>query len=122
MNPESPFKTYCFKVILFGAVSSPFILNAVVKTHLESHERTPTSTDLENNIYVDNILSGTDSNEDAVEYYEESNHLFESCGFNLRSWSSNCEDIRVLAERDDKLEPDTTVNALGLRWLTEQMN
>ncbi|XP_070576393.1 uncharacterized protein [Ptychodera flava] len=119
MNPESPFKTYCFKVILFGAVSSPFILNAVVKTHLESRERTPTSTDLENNIYVDNILSGTDSNEDAVEYYEESNHLFESCGFNLRSWSSNCEDIRVLAERDHKLEPDTAVNALGLRWLTE---
>ena len=35
-NPESDFSVYWFKVVLFGSVSSPFILNAVIKTHLES--------------------------------------------------------------------------------------
>ena len=34
-NPYSEFVVYRFKSILFGSVSSPFILNSVVKSHLE---------------------------------------------------------------------------------------
>ncbi|XP_070571116.1 uncharacterized protein [Ptychodera flava] len=35
-DPESDFAVYRFKVVLFGSTSSPFMLNAVIKTHLEN--------------------------------------------------------------------------------------
>ena len=34
-NPNSEFKVYCFKVVLFGATSSPFMLLAVLLHHLQ---------------------------------------------------------------------------------------
>ena len=115
---ESPFKVYRFKSVLFGAVCSPFILNAVVKTHLETNSANSTSADLKENIYVDNVVSGTGNTGDAMQYYENSNELMNTAGFNLRSWSSNCEEIRDRAAKDGTLEPNTNVNVLGLRWQT----
>jgi hypothetical protein len=37
-DPESQFEIYQFRVVLFGAVCSPFILNATVKSHLEQND------------------------------------------------------------------------------------
>ena len=57
-DPDSEFKTYRFKAVLFGSVSSPFILNAVMKTHFEKNPDAITE-DLKKNIYVDNPGHGT---------------------------------------------------------------
>ncbi|XP_070562160.1 uncharacterized protein [Ptychodera flava] len=37
-------------------------------------------------------------------------------GFKLRSWSSNCDEVRSLAKRDKTLEMNTNVGVLGMRW------
>ncbi|XP_077869797.1 uncharacterized protein LOC144362084 [Saccoglossus kowalevskii] len=42
-----------------------------------------------------------------------------SSGFNLRSWSSNCKEIRALAEKDNALEMNTNLGILGIRWQTD---
>ncbi|XP_074653952.1 uncharacterized protein LOC141908029 [Tubulanus polymorphus] len=39
-------------------------------------------------------------------------------GFNIRSWSSNCDDVTRLADSDGVLEKSTEVSVLGLRWNT----
>ncbi|XP_077869613.1 uncharacterized protein LOC144361512 [Saccoglossus kowalevskii] len=93
---------------------SPFILNAVLKTHLEANNTTPTSADLKDNIYVDNVVSGTENVTEAEKYYHDANALMRSSGFNLRSWSSNCKEIRTLAEKDNALEMNTNVGILGI--------
>ncbi|XP_070546929.1 uncharacterized protein [Ptychodera flava] len=118
-DPESPFKVYRFKTVLFGAVCSPFILNAVVKTHLESNNNTPIAADLKDNIYVDNVISGVNNTTEATKYYTDANSLMKSAGFNLRSWSSNNDEIRKLAAKDKTLEMNTNVGVLGMRWLTD---
>ena len=118
-DPESNFDVYQFKSVLFGAACSPFILNAVIKTHLESNTSTPTAADLKRNIYVGNVIDGADSDENAVSYYNEANQLMQSCGFKLHAWSSSSTQLRELAERDNIAEPSTDMALLGLRWKPE---
>ena len=70
-NPESPFIPYRFKVLLFGSVSSPFMLSATLQHHLNSHNSS-VSHDIKRNLYVDNIISGCQSEEAVLHYYTES--------------------------------------------------
>ncbi|XP_077868389.1 uncharacterized protein LOC144358795, partial [Saccoglossus kowalevskii] len=72
------------------------------------------------NIYVDDVITGCTSESDAIQYYNESNQLMSSCGFNLRSWSSNNNEIRKLARNDNKLKTAPDVGILGIQWNTEK--
>ena len=56
-NPESQFTIYRFKVVLFGSVSSPFMLHAALRYHLTT-EKSTTASDILANLYVDNVVSG----------------------------------------------------------------
>ena len=64
-DTESEFKVYRFKAVLFGSVCSPFILNAVIKSHLERHP-TVVADNLKNNIYVDNVISSVETKDIAI--------------------------------------------------------
>ena len=58
-DPDSEFQVYWFKVVLFGATSSPFMLNATLHYHLQQCP-SPLATYILANLYVDNIISGCD--------------------------------------------------------------
>lgn len=118
-NPQSRLKTYRFRSILFGATSSPFILNSVIQHHLESSP-SKTNADMLKNIYVDNLISGTQESQQAVDYYKESIQTLHQGGFNLRSWASNDKHLRDAAESDGRLDPDQKVKTLGMFWNTEE--
>ena len=60
-DPNSPFQPYRFKVALFGASSSPFMLNAAIIFHLLQYPA-PVSTNLLSSLYVDNVISGCNTN------------------------------------------------------------
>ncbi|XP_070550046.1 uncharacterized protein [Ptychodera flava] len=117
---DSEFVTYQFKSVLFGVVCSPFILNAVIKTQMEADPENQTAADLKQDIYVDDVISGCPTESEAVQYYEEANKLMDSSGFNLRSWSSNSDAVRKLAEKDDKLKSTPCIGTLGMQWDSEK--
>ena len=56
---------YCF-----GAVSSPFILYTILHHHLQQYN-TPLSCNIQANLYVDNIVSGCETEQQAIQYFEE---------------------------------------------------
>ena len=109
--------TYRFRVVLFGAVCSPFILNAVVRTHLEK-ENSQLARDINENTYVDNLLSGTDTEEESISYYHEANRIMSDAGFTLRSWTSNSQELRDISKEENLASKETTVNQLGMKWDT----
>ena len=73
-NSESDLIVYRFRAVLFGSVSSPFMLNAALHYHLQKHP-SPVTTDIEDNLYVDNVTSGCYSESDAVDYYNKSRSI-----------------------------------------------
>ena len=65
-NPESEFQTYQFESVLFGSVSSPFMLSATLHYHLYQFQ-SPVAIDMKTNLYVGNIVSGADSEESTTQ-------------------------------------------------------
>ena len=64
------------------------MLNATLHHHLTNYS-TPVAVDMKENIYVDNVISGCNEEQDVVDYYQEARSIMNDAHFNLRSWSSN---------------------------------
>ena len=120
LNPEDPDSncaTYCFAAVPFGSASSPFMLNAVLNLHLTKANST-IANNMKSNIYIDNVLSGCDTEDQAVQYYTEAGNIMNRAKFNLRSWASNSHQLQKTAIKDKSVDPNTTVSVLGVRWNT----
>ena len=69
-DPNSELIIYRFAVVPFGTASLPFMLNATINLHL-SKFRSDVATDIQRNIYVDNLLSGCNTEDGVLEYYTQ---------------------------------------------------
>ena len=78
-----------FTRLPFGVSCAPFLLNAVIKYHLNSYESSFTIKELLKNVYVDDLLSGADSIEEATTLYNEANLILKAAGLPLTKWTSN---------------------------------
>ena len=117
-DPESKFIVYRFRVVLFGSVSSPFMLSATLYKLLLT-DGSDVAKDIQQNIYVDNIVSGFSNVDAAVKYYHKSREIMSAARFNLHSWASNHSAITTLAQQDKTADNRTIVNVLGLLWNTD---
>jgi len=109
MNPKSEFNTYRFKRVLFGAVCSPFMLFATLCRHLKEY-KTSASTDILRNLYVDNIITGRESEAHLIEFYKDARSLMMAGKFNLRSWASNSQQLNSLAQQDKTADETNPTN------------
>ena len=120
-DPASSLQTYRFKSVLFGASCSPFILNATLLKHLRQNTCKTAGT-MERDLYVDNILSSVESDDEALTYYTEARQIMAEAGFNLRTWSSNSDKLRNLAREENVLDMDRNTKVLGMLWNSENDN
>ena len=116
-NPESEFIIYRFKVVLFGSVSSPFMLSATLYQLLLKDD-SDIAKDIQQNIYVDNIITGFSNVDATTQFYHKARQIMSGARFNLRSWASNHNKITSLAHQDNVADSRTTVNVLSLLWDT----
>lgn len=114
-DPESAFKVYRFMVVLFGSTSSPFMLRATLHSHLD-HYKSPVAKDIKNDLYVDNFISGWDSEQEILKYYNVSRSIMAEGKFNLRSWTSNSKLLRNQAASQNAADSNKVINLFGLKW------
>ena len=71
---------------------------------------------MKENLYVDNVITGCNTDTEALRYYQQSRSVMES-KFNFRSWASNSLLLQNQAATDGVLDTDSGItNILGLRW------
>ena len=89
-------RAFRFTRVVFGVSSSPFLLNATIRYHLKRflESKQPVLRCLLNSTYVDDIVTGADSNEAAFELYSQSKDMFRQGGFNLRKFVSNSQELQ----------------------------
>ena len=108
---------YRFKTVLFGAVSSAFMLYATLYHHLQCCN-TPLSHDILANLYVDNIVSGCETESAAIQYYNHARLIMSKAKFNLRSWVSNSSQLNLITHQENTADSTVPANVLGIYWDT----
>ncbi|XP_063993672.1 uncharacterized protein LOC135171214 [Diachasmimorpha longicaudata] len=122
-NGKEPVRTFELNTVTFGLSAAPYL--AIRCLHQlandEGHRYPAAAKVLQRDLYVDDLLTGTQTREEALELRENLNNLVKLGGFNLRQWASN--DPSILAD----LAPDsvnqhlqigdsTTLKTLGIYW------
>lgn len=105
----------------FGNKSSPFLLNATIKHHLNKFNVSNTVTELRENLYVDDLLSGTNNVEDCMSMITEACEIMSDASLPLAKWASN--DVKVnqqlnsMATNENCLiVKDNAHRVLGVQW------
>ncbi|UYV81093.1 hypothetical protein LAZ67_19002754, partial [Cordylochernes scorpioides] len=107
-------RIYQHKRVLFGVTSSPFLLAATLKLHLEQYEREVIP--LLKCMYMDNCVNSVTSLEEAQVFQQQSIDLLSPAGFNLREWQMggpgivNGENISVLGMKWDTADDTLTIS------------
>ena len=76
------------------------------------------ATKLRDDIYVDNLITGTNNVEEAVKLYHGAKTIFKEASMNLREWSSNSHQVNQIIDFNDRASSDS-VKVLGHNWNLE---
>lgn len=120
-----PIKDYCLNTVTFGVASAPFMAVRVLK-QLATDEMTryPLGAKiLENDFYVDDVLSGADDIEEAKVRMKQLNDMLLSGGFQLRKWTSNKPELLQGIQKEFQesmqsveVDRDEAIKTLGMQW------
>ena len=121
-NREGRLVAYRYKTIVFGFVSSPFILHQVIKQHLTNYSSDACNHILSNNIYVDNLFLTGNSLQYLSSMYEETYRRLADGGFELRSWVSNATELQAQFRADGRAATHDCdyEKVLGYRYYTDK--
>ncbi|KAL3085291.1 hypothetical protein niasHS_010360 [Heterodera schachtii] len=113
VNTDGQVRTYRFRRVPFGLISSPAHLSVTLKHHLGQTDHTM-AKDIAQNLYVDNILLCTDSSKDIAKVCHEMRKIFQKASMNLREFGANHRGIMDLP--DDWLTNPHRMKILGIKW------
>ena len=106
-DKEPQIKVYRYKMVVFGVSSSPFLLNAVIRHHLNKYkEEDPAFTrDMIEGFFVDDLVTGCKNTSEAYALYEKAKQRMLEAGLKLRKWKTNDKPLREqIARNECKLE------------------
>ena len=89
-DPDKLVKVYHYTSVFFGGTSFPFILNSTILHHLSKYEKGQDPVvqfvvhDLEEKLYLDNVLTGADDENTAIQYYTIPRQVMKDADMNLR--------------------------------------
>jgi len=102
--------------LLFGATCSSFVLTSTLITHVESNSKKDLAfaKKLLESLHVDDLNSGANSKEEAIDFYKRSKECLQRGGFHLRKFQSNSKEIEK--QINDIEVKASSEKILGLSW------
>ncbi|CAI6357679.1 unnamed protein product [Macrosiphum euphorbiae] len=122
---ERPLLEYELNTITYGISSSPFqAIRVLHQLEREEGSKYPSvANTLSAQTYVDDIISGANTVESVIKHQHEVTQLLLGAGFELKKWSSNCDELLHNIPPEDRamnitFEPKDSYSTkiLGLQW------
>jgi len=126
-SPNDEVQEFELCTVTYGVNAAPFLaIRCLHQLDLENGSEFPLAKNLlVTSTYVDDIVAGADSEDQAVELQHQVISLLRKGGFNLKKWASNCEALLKDISNEDRavdapfeLKDDQSVKVLGLHWGT----
>uniref|UniRef100_A0A7M5XLH7 Peptidase aspartic putative domain-containing protein n=1 Tax=Clytia hemisphaerica TaxID=252671 RepID=A0A7M5XLH7_9CNID len=112
--------TYRFCRVLFGVTSSPFLLNATLRHHVNKHENELFRNTVLNSLHVDDLSTSFDSMQEAFDFYKNCKSHFALASLNLRKLQSNCANLEAKVKNcymgDLETIDHNLTKVLGIPW------
>ncbi|GFU44072.1 integrase catalytic domain-containing protein [Trichonephila clavipes] len=120
-----------FNRVNFGVSSSPFLLAATIRHQIEKykHEFPDTVELLDRNFYVDDLISGGNEFEEALQTSRRAKNIMEAAGMDPRKWITNDANLMEQWKKENfNVHPvhETVslgangIKVLGLSWNTNE--
>ena len=110
-DPKSRLVTYRFRSVLFGATSSPFLLQATLTHHLDKSENCY-AEQIKESLYVDNLQGTVLSEKELLDFYGSANQTMAEANMPLQSWCTNSVRLQEVMN----IEQDEDQKLLGIKW------
>ncbi|XP_055542996.1 uncharacterized protein LOC129728573 [Wyeomyia smithii] len=110
-------QTYELNTVTYGAKPAPFLATRTL------HQLASATI---HDTYMDDVITGVDSIETALELRIQLDEMMSRGGFRIRKWASNSPDVlkglpedglAIRALEGINLDPDSSVKTLGLTWM-----
>ena len=116
-----------FVRVVFGLISSPFILNRTVRIHLQKYLRDEHIKEviqkLIGDLNVDDVTSSFNNQTEGQKFYEAAKSCLSSASFGFQKWVTHDVNLQQYFNSKESNDNPTTSNTnrkiLGLTWCTE---
>ncbi|XP_058456570.1 uncharacterized protein LOC131433967 [Malaya genurostris] len=124
-DPRDPVQIYELQTVTYGLAPSSFLATRVLQQLSMDYQAkySKGSLAVSEDFYMDDLLSGADTVENARKLRDEVQALLSEGGFQLRKWSSNRSELlqdlpsEVLGVADTlRFEPEQKIKTLGVVW------
>ncbi|XP_070075146.1 uncharacterized protein [Drosophila takahashii] len=124
-NKEGDIRDYELKTVTFGVNCAPYLAIRVLKQLADDvvQQFPKASHIIRNFMYVDDVLAGSNSQQEAQLAIQELVTALNSAGFPLRKWTSNHKGVlkdipneHLLHSEFLNIDAESTAKTLGIRW------
>lgn len=124
-HPTKPIETFRLLTVTYGTTSAPFLsTRALRQLAIDEKESFPLASRVTlRDFYVDDLLTGAHTEEEAYQLVAQLVKMMKMGGFRLRKWSSNVSSVlddipEELKEPDQllKIDKDNIIRILGINW------
>lgn len=123
-SPKERIQTFKLQTVTYGTTSATYLATKVLwqLAHDEQKKFPAAAVITQRDFYIDDLLSGADTLDEALEVQSQIIKLLNSGGFNLRKWASNNKQLTTLIPPDSRegglcpIQIDDTIKTLGINW------
>ncbi|KAL0828965.1 hypothetical protein ABMA28_003856 [Loxostege sticticalis] len=126
-HPIEPIKHYKLLTLTFGTACAPYLaVKTLQRLAEDEQERWPIASQItKTDFYIDDLMTGCDTESQALQIYEEMSQLMTSGGFTLQKWTSNSKKILQHIVEDNQstkesnsvpIKSDNMLKVLGVSW------
>ncbi|CAG9093618.1 unnamed protein product [Plutella xylostella] len=124
-SPDQPIQHNRLLTLTFGTASAPYLaVKAMQQLAKDEMPNCPKAAKITlEDYYMDDLMTGCNTDAEAIEIYDEMTKLMKSGGFQLQKWCSNSETLLKYIEQENQqlnksipIKVGNIVKVLGVNW------